>query len=391
MALSTIALCAGYGGLEIGLSAACGHVGWEHFVAAYVEREAYAAALLACRMEAGELDAAPVWSDLTTFDAASWRGCVDCITAGFPCQPHSHAGSRKGIEDERWIWPDIVRIIRESGAWIVVLENVSGLLSSGGFGPVLRDLAEMGFDAEWAVLPASAVGASHRRDRVFIVAHSRLQQQHIQQWDGWAEHSRGRGELADSLRIQRGQWAGRKRVFDGDTAMANTDGAEGRWNDARRGSASGSVVAGASETVDDPSGARRDGAGIGTGADIEGGQRVSGDGCEAMADPSDARLQGRLLGRGDHATGRQEQDGPAALCGLPLFAPGPSDERWPTILAQCPAIAPATESGVRLLADGATALVDEHRAHQLRCGGNGVVPLQAGVAIVGLMRRLGIT
>lgn len=213
VAIRTLALCAGYGGLEIGLAAAFEFVGWQHRVAAYVEREAYAAALLASRMEAGALDAAPIWSDLTTFDAAAWRGAVDCVTAGFPCQPHSHAGSRKGTEDERWIWPSIARIIRESGAWLVVLENVAGLLSSGGFEPVLTDLAEMGFDAEWLVLSAGAVGASHRRERVFIVGVLEDAARHERNgshgesgwWRGICEASIAMGNAAGTRHEERGQ------------------------------------------------------------------------------------------------------------------------------------------------------------------------------------------
>lgn len=95
----------------------------------------------------------------------------------------------------------------------------------------------------------------------------------------------------------------------------------------------------------------------------------------------------------EHVTeigGGQKAHGSASELRLPFFAPGPSDERWPGILAEWPHLAPAVEPGVRLLADGATACVDEHRAHQLRCGGNGVVPLQAACAIVTLFGRLGI-
>ena len=73
------------------------------------EREAYVASELVARMADGSLDEAPIWSDLLTFDGGPWRGVVDCITAGFPCQPHSLAGKRSGLDDERWIWPDITR------------------------------------------------------------------------------------------------------------------------------------------------------------------------------------------------------------------------------------------------------------------------------------------
>jgi DNA (cytosine-5)-methyltransferase 1 len=301
--LSTIALCTGYGGIEIGLAAACEHVGWKSRVACYVEREVYAAALLAARMEAQSLDGAPIWSDLTTFDATAWRGSVDCITAGFPCQPHSQAGKRKGTDDERWIWPDIARIILESGAWLVVLENVPGLLSSGGFGPVLADLAEMGFAAEWGMLSAEKVGASQLRERVFVVAYARHKHQHVQQWLHGHESARGCGTLGNANSEHR-QWGGQ------------------RSDESRR----------------------------------------------------------------------QESDGHAAeLAGGSLFAPDRESERWGTILAERPDLAPAIESGLCVLVDGDSCGVDQHRSHQLRLCGNGVVPLCAATAIVVLLRRLGLT
>jgi DNA (cytosine-5)-methyltransferase 1 len=166
-----MSLCAGYGGLDLGLHAALRRVGRAPRTVCYVERETYPAAILAARMADGALDAAPVWSDLTTLDCEPWRDRVDCVAAGFPCQPHSLAGKRRGTDDERWIWPAIVNIIRDVGARWVALENVRGLLTSGGFDRVLADLAGLGFDAEWSVLRASDVGASHERARVFVLAY----------------------------------------------------------------------------------------------------------------------------------------------------------------------------------------------------------------------------
>ena len=99
---------------------------------------------------------------------------VDLICGGFPCQPVSTAGKRKGKEDERWLWPEFLRIIRELRPRWVLVENVPGLLSidSGGlFGGILRDLAQSGYDAEWDCIPAAAVGAPHLRYRIFVVAY----------------------------------------------------------------------------------------------------------------------------------------------------------------------------------------------------------------------------
>ena len=163
MALRALNLCDGYGGMSLGLR--------EHGVrtVARVERDSYAAAVLVERMEESRLDQAPVWDDLTTFDGAAWRGCVDIITAGFPCQPFSAAGQRLGVDDERWLWPDIARIIADVGPRFVFLENVTGLVRHG-LPYVLADLAELGFDAEWGLYSAADVGAPHRRQRFWLLA-----------------------------------------------------------------------------------------------------------------------------------------------------------------------------------------------------------------------------
>ena len=100
---------------------------------------------------------------------------VDLICGGFPCQPVSHAGRRLGAEDDRWLWPEFYRIVREVRPRWVLVENVPGLRSIDDgrlFAGVLRDLAEGGYDAEWNGVSAASVGAPHIRDRVFIVAHA---------------------------------------------------------------------------------------------------------------------------------------------------------------------------------------------------------------------------
>ena len=118
MVLHALHLCSGYGGFELALRGTARTV-------AHVERDAYAAATLVARMDEARLDRAPIWSDLTTFDARPWRGRVDIVTAGFPCQPFSAAGQQRGIDDDRWLWPAIARIINDVGPRFVVLENVA--------------------------------------------------------------------------------------------------------------------------------------------------------------------------------------------------------------------------------------------------------------------------
>lgn len=170
--MNELALFAGAGG---GLLATKHLLGWR--TVCYVERDAYCSEVLKARIRDGLLDDAPIWDDARTFDGRPWRGCVDIVTAGFPCQPFSVAGQQKAADDERNLWPDTVRILREVRPRWALLENVPGLLagSHGYFGQILRDLAESGFDAGWKVLSAAEVGAPHRRDRLWIVAHAASQ------------------------------------------------------------------------------------------------------------------------------------------------------------------------------------------------------------------------
>jgi DNA (cytosine-5)-methyltransferase 1 len=98
------------------------------------------------------------------------RPAVDVICGGFPCQPVSVAGKQRAQQDERWLWPAFAAVIRDLRPRYAIMENVPGLLARG-MGDVLADLAEIGYDAEWDCVPAVAVGANHRRDRVFILAH----------------------------------------------------------------------------------------------------------------------------------------------------------------------------------------------------------------------------
>lgn len=159
-----LSLCSGYGGLDLAVEAVTGGS-----VECYVERELGAAGILAARMEEGSLARAPVWSDLHTFPAGRMdRSVFRVVTAGFPCQPWSVAGSRKGTADDRWIWPRIAEIIADCGARDVYLENVGGLVSGGGLELVLGGLSDLGFDAKWGCLRVSDLGGSHHRNRVFI-------------------------------------------------------------------------------------------------------------------------------------------------------------------------------------------------------------------------------
>lgn len=108
--------------------------------------------------------------DVRMFNASDWKGRVDCIHAGFPCQPHSVAGKRKGHLDDRNLWPECVRVIGEIRPRWVFLENVPGIVSNRFIGTVLCDLAGLGYDARWTCLGSDQVGAPHRRDRWWLLA-----------------------------------------------------------------------------------------------------------------------------------------------------------------------------------------------------------------------------
>jgi len=137
----------------------------------YVEIDSYCQKLIQARITDGYLDDAPIWDDARTFDGKPWRGCVDIFTAGFPCQPHSVAGQRCGESDERNLWPDTLRVIRDVGPAYVLLENVPGILADPGYaGTVVGQLAEIGYDCLWDCVSAVAVGAPHERERWWVFA-----------------------------------------------------------------------------------------------------------------------------------------------------------------------------------------------------------------------------
>ncbi|WP_103852141.1 DNA cytosine methyltransferase [Burkholderia pseudomallei] len=133
-----------------------------------VEFDPYAQAVLVARQNDGTFPAFPIWDDVRTFDGRPWRGIVDIVAGGFPCQDVSAAGTGDGIDGERsGLWTEMARIIREVRPFCVEVEN-SPMLTSRGLGRVLGDLASMGFDAEWGVLSAADTDAPHLRERIWI-------------------------------------------------------------------------------------------------------------------------------------------------------------------------------------------------------------------------------
>lgn len=152
------ALCMGYGGLELALSSL-----FDTDLRWYAEIDPHA-----CKVLEARFPSVPNLGDLTTVDWSQVEP-VDAMTAGYPCQPFSAAGARKGTDDERHLWPHIGSALRVLRPRYGFFENVRGHLSLG-FDTVLADLAAGGFDAEWTLLRAADVGACHGRARLFVVA-----------------------------------------------------------------------------------------------------------------------------------------------------------------------------------------------------------------------------
>ena len=165
--LTGLGLCAGIGGIELGLRLALGDA---YRAICYVEREASAAAVIVARMADKALDEAPVWDDLDTFDGKPWRGVGDIVTAGYPCQPFSCAGKRLADRDPRHLWPSIARIIAEVEPPFVFLENVPTHLALG-FDAVKAELEGLGYRVEAGLFTAVEVGAPHLRQRLFVLAY----------------------------------------------------------------------------------------------------------------------------------------------------------------------------------------------------------------------------
>lgn len=174
--MNVVSLCSGVGMLDLGLE-------WAGMRTVQVcEIDPWCRGILGQRFPG-----AAVHDDVWTIEPVA----CDVVAAGFPCQPISVAGRREGVADERWLWPAVARCVRLARPRYVLLENVPGITSLG-LGDVLRDLAALGFDADWTVLGAWEVGALHRRDRFWLVATSDADV--IRVWDeqggvfraGWA-------------------------------------------------------------------------------------------------------------------------------------------------------------------------------------------------------------
>ncbi len=324
--LYNLSLCSGGGGLDLGLELALGNFR----TVCWVEWEAFAINYLVEAMEAGCLAQAPVYTDCRTFDGEPWRGVVDFLTAGYPCQPFSIAGKRRGEGDPRHLWPHVCRIIGEVEPTIVFLENVPGHLSLG-FEKVAGDLQAMDYEIAAGLFTAEEVGANHKRERLFILALAESDQPTV-------------GSECQQSDDQKGQ----ARVLDNPNETLADSANDYRW----RG------VGGEKE---------------GIGPEELGRRRFAGSG-EDVADAPDIGLQIRT-GNGQDL---QQVLTSIERSRVPLFPPGPGlREVWRETLAIDPSLEPAI-----------CRLVDGMASHRLRLLGNGVVPLQAAYAFISLWSAL---
>jgi len=169
--MNSLSLFSGAGG---GLLAEKYLLNWRSI--GYVENNVYCQKVLAQRIEEGFLELAPLWGDIDEFIESGavdqYKGLTDVVTGGFPCQPFSVAGRRKGKDDSRNCWPQTIEVIRRVRPRWFFGENVPGLLNSGYFPEILGSLAEAGYDARWIVLGVDDVGGNHRRKRLWLLAES---------------------------------------------------------------------------------------------------------------------------------------------------------------------------------------------------------------------------
>jgi len=368
-----ISLCTGYGGLEMGLRLA----GIDFELAAVADPDPAASTVLAHHHpdvpNLGDITAVN-WTTNGPVAAVDWSslGPVDILTAGYPCQPFSLAGHRKGTEDDRHIWPAVAYAVRVLRPGLVLLENVPGHLSLG-FGRVLADLAGLGYVGSWRCVRADDIGAAHRRNRIFIAAWpADTAGQGLETWrqgragGGAASHADGAAFGAQPLSLTGSGGtavAGDPGEGDGGLTLLPTPRASAREN--RQTKRTPSQIAGehglslAAEICSLlPSPRATDG--------THGGPNQRGSSGGLML-PS--AVQPWHFGKYQAATDRW-----ASVLGRP--APEPTEPNGADAVRLA---APFTEWLMGLPAGWVTDLVDRNDA--LRLLGNGVVPLQAAAAI----------
>lgn len=399
--LNCIALCAGVGGLDLGVSLALPHAR----TVCYVEREAAAAASLVASMEAGWFHPAAVWSDMRTFDAGSWRGAVDLVTSGDPCQGNSVAGKRLGQLDDRWLLDRAIDIFDASGARYFFRENVPGN-ADGQLAVAIPALERLGCRVASGIFSSSETGNTMRRERLFILAERPCDARGL-----YPRSGRPRQPAADSGRHGGGMdgpssgryghqneaiWAGRDGTVDASNELVSA--AHQRHERGGPARQRRDRPADAGSPVGIPF--SRSDSGIATDAGRGSRGRTIADGAstgdESVGGAMLAELQGQQRGQ-HHPAGWQVKTGPVALPGgtgvrsghlPPAVIPGPTDRRWIDVLDRYPELQPALsqEEAESHLRRGIDALAN--RVERLRATGNGVDPVVAAYAFIRLSARL---
>ena len=214
--MKVLDLFSGIGGFSLGLE-------WAGMsTVAFCERDPYCTTILNKHWPD-----TPVHSDVRNLDGKDYADSIDVVCGGFPCQPFSTAGLKRGSEDDRHLWPEMLRIIRESKPRWVIGENVSGFINMA-LDDVSLDLESEGYEVRPFVLPACAVDARHRRDRVFIIAH--------------VAHSHGEGELQqEGLEHEVGRWSGDSGKESESVAHAHNEGLQG-WSQTKDSASEGEIT-----------------------------------------------------------------------------------------------------------------------------------------------------
>lgn len=385
-----MSLYSGSGMLDEAVAAGLDRHGFDSRVLGFVEREAFAAWFLLARMEAETLERDPVWCEgLESLDARPLRGHVDLLTASPPCQPYSSAGKRRGNADERSHGDGdgplvhTVRIIEECRPALVFFENVPEWVTGGHFREFGEQLCRVGYDfAPPLFVAAEDVGAPHERERVFILGWLADAQQGAvfepppSRSDGargiaacaGAELGDGAGARYSSAWQGQSDESERRECVSG-IGCDGLDRAGGRKRRSRRGRERGGTT---SETL-----AQRAGGGFGVGGQPSG-RGSTAEFCGDVAGTNGSGRSSRLTD--DDARERHTQ---GSVREIPIFPPGRNDyRRWDALAAGGldPALMPAIESGVSVVADG----IPIAHSDLLRLGGNAVVPQAAAVAFATL-------
>lgn len=381
-AQNILSLCSGVGGLDLGVKLALNHLGIVGRGVAYVEGEAAAAASLVASMEAGWMDQAPIWSDMRTFDARPWRGVVDIVVSGDPCQDNSVAGKGAGADGERFLASEVTRIAEECRPSAIFRENVPGN-ADGQLEAIIPPLEGMGYRVAAGIFSSSETGNTMRRERLFIMA--------VRIGEGLPCAGFG----AEHCSV--GEQSGIVRRAGLGAAMAVADGGSGGDGSIQRSGELGFLAEGdGTRRRDDQAMVQPEGVGPRESWPEHAGQQ----GRHATAQPSSAVAGAGAGAAGARSQGRQSgqplgsQRAPAQRGGValpPAVIPGPTDSRWIDVLDRFPELQPALseEEAQSHLRRGVDAMA--HRVERLRATGNGVDPLAAAYGFLSLYARLSET